>query len=222
MSGGQFIPYLDPRRIKPEDMLPRAQAFKEEMGLRRTIRDFSTSPVDSLVIDECIRAAMTAPSGANQQPWHFVVIRDQNKRRQIRLAAEKEEYEFYHHRATAEWLEALAPLGTNPEKPFLEDAPFLIAIFVQAYGISEDGNRRKHYYATESVGIAAGILIAALHHAGLATLTHTPSPMGFLNQLLDRPPNERPFLLLVTGYPKENALVPVITKKSLEETTTYF
>jgi nitroreductase len=155
------------------------------------------------------------------QPWHFVVVTDPEIKRKIRLAAEEEEREFYQNRAPQEWLDALAPLGTDEHKPFLETAPYLIAIFAQSYGLLPDGRRVKHYYVSESVGIATGFLITALHHAGLVTLTHTPSPMGFLNEILDRPPNERPFLLLVVGYPAENAAVPAITKKPLEEIATF-
>jgi nitroreductase len=173
------------------------------------------------VIEACLRTAGTAPSGANQQPWHFVAVSDPAVKSHIRQAAEAEEREFYERRASQEWLDALAPLGTDAHKPFLEIAPYLIAIFAQTYGMGADGGKIKHYYVTESVGIATGLLIAALHHAGLATLTHTPSPMGFLNEILGRPANERPFLLLVVGYPAENAQVPAITKKALEEIATF-
>jgi nitroreductase len=162
-------------------------------------------------------AAGTAPNGANRQPWHFVVVQNPELKRKIRIAAEKEEQEFYRERAPKEWLEALAPLGTDEHKAFLEKAPVLIAIFGESYEQKPDGTKVKNYYVTESVGIATGILITALHHAGLATLTHTPSPMKFLNELLNRPANERPFLLLVVGYPAENATVPAITKKTLNE-----
>ena len=170
------------------------------------------------VVEAAIRAAGTAPSGANLQPWHFVAIgpEDRDLRRQIREGAEVEEREFYEHRAPKEWLEALAPLGTDWRKPFLETAPWLIAVFVRPHGLAADGHVVKHYYAVESVGIATGFLIAALHHAGLVTLTHTPSPMGFLNTLLDRPSHERPFLLLVAGYPADDAQVPDITRKPLD------
>ena len=173
------------------------------------------------IIETGIRAAGTAPNGANMQPWHFVVVSDPAIKHRIREAAEAEEREFYSERAPQEWLEALAPLGTDEHKPFLESAPYLIAIFVETYGLLPDGRKVKHYYAHESVGIAAGILITALHHAGLATLTHTPSPMNFLNQILDRPANEKPFLLLVAGYPADGARVPVIRKKPLEEIATF-
>lgn len=202
-------------RFPPEEMAERARDFRQNLGRRRTVRDFSPEPVPRAVIEECLRAAGSAPSGANQQPWHFSVVADPELKRQIRAAAEAEEAAFYGGRASAEWLAALAPLGTDARKPFLETAPYLIAIFAEAYGQDAEGRRVKHYYVAESVGIATGFLIAALHHAGLATLTHTPSPMGFLNALLGRPPNERPFLLLVVGYPAEGARVPAITKKDL-------
>lgn len=168
-----------------------------------------------------MRNAGTAPNGANMQPWHFVIVSDPAIKRQIRLAAEAEEQEFYQNRAPAEWLAALAPLGTDAHKPFLETAPYLITIFAQSYGLLPDGRKVKHYYAQESVGIATGFLIAALHYAGLATLTHTPSPMNFLNDILGRPANERPFLLLVVGYPAANAQVPDIRKKPLAEIATF-
>lgn len=205
----------------PEEMQQRAAAFYALMRRRRTVRDFSDRPVPRQIIEDCLRTAGTAPNGANMQPWHFVVVTDPALKKQIRLAAEAEEQEFYEKRAPAEWLAALAPLGTDAHKPFLETAPCLIAIFVQSYGLLPDGRKVKHYYAQESVGIATGFLIAALHHAGLATLTHTPSPMNFLNQLLDRPTHERPFLLLVVGYPAADAQVPDISKKPLTEIATF-
>ncbi|MDX1663871.1 MAG: nitroreductase family protein [Candidatus Promineifilaceae bacterium] len=221
MTEPTFIPLPNYREYPPEEMRRRARAFYEELRRRRTVRDYSARPVPRAVIEDCLRAAGTAPSGANLQPWHFVVVSDPAVRRQIREAAEAEEREFYERRAPQEWLDALAPLGTDAEKPFLEAAPYLIAIFTQSYGLRPDGGRIKHYYATESVGIATGMLITALHHAGLATLTHTPSPMGFLNEILGRPENERPFLLLVVGYPAEEAQVPAIEKKRLEEFATF-
>jgi nitroreductase len=168
-----------------------------------------------------LRAAGTAPNGANLQPWHFVVVSNPNIKREIRAQAEKEEYDFYHHRAPKEWLDALKPLGTDEHKPYLEIAPYLIVVFAQTHGVNPDGRRVKHYYAQESVGIATGFLITALHHAGLVSLTHTPSPMGFLNKILNRPSHERPFLILVVGYPAEGAKVPAITKKPLEEIATF-
>jgi iodotyrosine deiodinase len=199
----------------------RAKDFFHQMKTRRTVRQFSDRPVPRAVIEDCLRTAGTAPSGANLQPWHFVVVSNPEIKRQIRTAAEAEEHEFYTRRATPEWLEALAPLGTDEHKPFLETAPYLTAIFVQTYGLMADGRRIKHYYAHESVGIATGMLITALHNAGLATLTHTPSPMGFLNEILERPANEKPFLLLVTGYPAADAVVPVIEKKTIDEIATF-
>ncbi len=201
---------------EPGELLARATTFRETMQKRRTVRDFSDRPVPRAVIEECLRAASTAPSGANQQPWHFAVVSDAATKAAIRVAAEEEEREFYAHRAPPEWLEALAPLGTDADKPFLEAAPYLIAIFVQPHGQLPDGRKVKHYYATESVGIATGFLIAALHHAGLAALTHTPSPMNFLGRMLGRPAHERPFVLLVVGYPAVDARVPDIGKKALD------
>jgi nitroreductase len=202
-------------------MKRRAAEFYEDIRRRRTVREFSDRPVAREVIEDCLRAAGTAPNGANMQPWHFVVVSDAAIKRKIRLAAEREEYEFYHHKAPREWLDALAPLGTNEHKPFLEVAPYLIVIFVQTYGVLPDGRKVKHYYAQESVGIATGILITAIHHAGLVSLTHTPSPMGFLNEMLRRPSHERPFLILVVGYPAQGATVPIITKKPLEKIVTF-
>ena len=212
----EFIPLNGYRLFDTDTMMERAKAFYNLAKLRRTVRDYSEKPVCRNVIDDCIRAAGTAPSGANMQPWHFAVAERGEIRRQLREAAEREELEFYESKAPQEWLDALAPLGTDSNKPFLETAPYLIGIFVQNFGILPDGRRVKHYYATESVGIATGILISALHHAGLATLTNTPSPMGFLNQIFHRPKNERPFLLPVTGQPDENALVPKIERQPLE------
>lgn len=209
------------REYSPEEMEARAEAFYQNLRRRRTVRDFSDRPVPRAVIEDCLRAAGTAPNGANQQPWHFVVVQDPAVKERIRIAAEAEEREFYSGRAPKEWLDALAHLGTDEHKPFLEKAPCLIAIFAQRYGVGPDGTQVKNYYVTESVGIATGFLIAALHEAGLASLTHTPSPMGFLNELLDRPENERPFLLLVVGYPAEGAEVPEITKKPLGEIATF-
>lgn len=193
----------------PETMHARAEAFRTELARRRSVRDFDSRPVPRGVIEACLRAAGSAPSGANQQPWFFSVITDPTRKRRIREAAEQEEREFYAGRATQEWLDALAPLGTDPNKPFLEEAPVLIAIFAQKYGVRADGSRYSHYYVPESVGIATGFLLAALHHAGLATLTHTPSPMGFLNEICARPPSEKPTVLLVVGYPKPGCKVPV-------------
>jgi iodotyrosine deiodinase len=221
VTSANFIPLNDFREYSEQAMLDRATAYYEEVRRRRTVRDFSDRPVPRRVIEECIRSAGTAPSGANLQPWHFVAISDPSLKLNIREAAEEEEHEFYTSRAPQEWLDALAPLGTDEHKPFLETAPYLIAIFALSYGLLPDGRKVKHYYATESVGIATGILITALHHAGLVTLTHTPSPMNFLNEILGRPSNERPFLLLVVGYPAEDAMVPEIGKKAFSEIATF-
>ncbi|MCY4545283.1 MAG: nitroreductase family protein [Gemmatimonadetes bacterium] len=199
----------------------RAEAFYQALLRRRTVREFSDRPVPKSIIDHCILAAGTAPSGANMQPWHFAAVSSPEIKATVRVAAEREEQQFYQEKAPQEWLDALAPLGTDQNKPFLETAPWLIAIFVQRRGMLPDGRSVKHYYALESVGIATGMLIAAVHHAGLASLTHTPSPMNFLNRLLGRPANERPFLLLVVGYPAEGAEVPVITKKPLDDIATF-
>lgn len=200
-----------------EKMISRAKAFCAHMVKRRTLRDFDAREVPAGVIEAALRTAASAPSGANQQPWRFVVIRDAATKARIRACAEAEEREFYGNRATREWLQALSPLGTDAHKPFLEEAPVLIAIFLQRFGVGADGQRVKNYYMTESVGIATGFLIAALHYAGLVTLTHTPSPMKFLNEILGRPSNERPFLLLVVGYPKPGAQVPDIERLGYEE-----
>lgn len=213
---------LDQYREYPiETMKQRAADFYADVRRRRTVRDFSNRLVPREIIEHCLLAAGTAPSGANFQPWHFVVVSDPVVKRQIWVAAEIEEYEFYHNRAPEEWLEALAPLGTDEHKPFLETAPYLIVIFAQNYGLAADGRKIKHYYVSESVGIATGILITAIHQAGLVSLTHTPSPMNFLGEILQRPPNERAFLILVVGYPAEDAQVPVISKKTLDEFVTF-
>jgi nitroreductase len=221
MGEARFVPLTSYREYPQEEMATRARAFFEEMGRRRTVREFSDRPVPRQIIEDCLLTAGTAPNGANMQPWHFVVVSNPAVKRDIRLAAEKEEQEFYSGRAPREWLEALAPLGTDADKPFLETAPHLIAIFAKRYGILPDGRQVKHYYTTESVGIATGMLVTAIHHAGLVSLTHTPSPMNFLNGLLGRPENERPFLLLVVGYPAKEAKVPEITKKPLKEIATF-
>lgn len=208
-------------RVPIEEMRQRLGEFYEEMNRRRTVREFSDRPVPRDIIEMALRAANTAPSGANLQPWHFAVVSGPGTKTKIREAAEDEEHEFYEHRATQEWLAALEPLGTNEYKPFLETAPYLIAVFVQKFGVLPDGRKVKHYYPTESTGLATGILITALHKAGLATLTHTPSPMKFLNEILGRPKSERPFLLLVTGYAADDARVPDIERKPLEEFTSF-
>jgi nitroreductase len=220
-TAGQ-IPLPDYREYPAAEMLARAKEFADDMQRRRTVREFSSRPIPRPVIEEALRAATSAPSGANQQPWRFVAVSDPALKSRIRVAAEEEEREFYERRATDEWLQALAPLGTDANKPFLETAPWLIAIFIERFGLRADGTKEKHYYTDESVGIATGLLIAALHRAGLATLTHTPSPMRFLNQLLDRPTDrERPFLLLVVGYPADNCTVPNISRRPVDEVAVF-
>ncbi len=221
MAEPVLIPLPAYQRHSIEEMKRRAAGFYSEIRLRRTVRDFSAEPVPRQVIEDCLRAAGTAPNGANMQPWHFVVVSDPAIKQKIRVAAEQEEREFYQHKAPREWLDALAPLGTNEHKPFLETAPYLIVIFAETYGLLPDARKVKHYYTQESVGIATGMLITAIHHAGLVSLTHTPSPMGFLNKILGRPLQERPFLILVAGYPAENPMVPTITKKPLEQIATF-
>jgi iodotyrosine deiodinase len=220
MSTSAFVP-LRFQRLSAEEQSARAAAFHEAIRTRRTVRDFSPEPVPFALIETAIRTAATAPSGANRQPWHFVVVSNPEIKRRIRQAAEEEERAFYDHRAPDEWLEALVPLGTDWHKPFLEIAPYLIVVFREDYGLSKDeeGKERKekNYYVMESVGIACGFLLAALHLAGLATLTHTPSPMGFLSEILKRPKNEKPYLLIPVGYPAEGARVPNIEKKELQE-----
>lgn len=213
---------LDYQEYPIEEVQRRSLEYYENMKRRRTVRDFSRRKVPLDIIENCLRTADTAPNGANQHPWHFVVVSDPEIKHQIRKAAEKEEKDFYKSRASNEWLEVLAPLGTDEHKPFLETAPYLIAIFAKVHGIDEQGKRVKHYYVNESVGIATGLLISAIHHAGLASLTHTPSPMRFFNKILQRPEHERAFLLLVVGYPEKNVTVPDIQRKSLPEISTYF
>ncbi len=212
---------LDFKVFDEAEMQERALSFYEDMRRRRTVREFSSKVIPEGILEHCLQTAGSAVSGANMQPWHFVVVQNKEIKSKIRVAAEKEEKAFYAEKAPKEWLEALAPLGTDAEKPFLEKAPALIAIFQQRFGLLPDGKKVKHYYATESVGIATGLLIAALHNAGLASLTHTPSPMGFLNEILGRPRSERPFLLLVVGYPEEGAQVPDIGKKPLSEIASF-
>jgi len=226
MAAPIYVP-LNFRELTPDQMSARADEFYAELRLRRTVRDFSNRPVPRAIIEQALRAAGTAPNGANLQPWHFVAVSDPVIKRRIREAAEEEEREFYARRATPEWLDALEHLGTDASKPFLETAPYLIVIFGQLYSLlpakrNKEERKVKNYYVNESVGIATGFLIAALHHAGLATLTHTPSPMGFLNEICGRPKQERAFLVLVVGFPADDALVPVITKKPLEEIATFF
>lgn len=217
MTDYPTIPLDEYREYPIEEMRQRLQDFYADLQRRRTVREFSDRPVPRDIIETALMAANTAPSGANLQPWHFVVVSRPEAKKKIREAAEVEEREFYEHRASEEWLAALAPLGTDDQKPFLETAPYLIAVFLQKFGELPDGRKVKHYYPVESTGLATGILITALHQAGLATLTHTPSPMKFLNEILGRPKSERPFLLLVVGYPADDARVPDIKRKSLDE-----
>ena len=215
------VPLGKYREYSIEEMRDRLDEFYADIDRRRTVREFSDRPVPRDIIETALKAASTAPSGANLQPWHFAVVSGPETKKKIREAAEAEEREFYEHRASEEWLTALAPLGTDDKKPFLETAPYLIAVFLQKYGELPDGRKVKHYYPSESTGLATGILITALHRAGLATLTHTPSPMKFLNEILGRPKSERPFLLLVVGYPAEGAKVPGIQRKSLDKFTSW-
>lgn len=215
-----FVP-LRHTAVPDDELVRRAQLFRETMRTRRTVRHFSSRPVPREVIEQSVLTASSAPSGANQQPWHFAVVGDPAIKRRIREAAEIEERAFYEQRAPQEWLDALAPLGTDADKPFLETAPYLIAVFSQSYGLLPDGRKVKNYYVQESVGIATGLLIAAIHQAGLASLTHTPSPMRFLNDIFQRPLNEKPFLLLVVGHPSEDAMVPDISKKALADVASF-
>jgi iodotyrosine deiodinase len=211
-----FVP-LGFRRLDPDEALRASERFLERLAERRSVRSFSREPVERRLVENALAAAGTAPSGAHQQPWTFVVVSDPELKRRLREAAEEEERRSYEGRMSAEWLEALAPLGTDWRKPHLEDAPYVIVVFEQVYGQRTDGRKRKHYYARESVGIAVGFLLAALHEAGLATLTHTPSPMGFVRELLGRPANERPFCLVPVGYPAEGCTVPDLRRKPLGE-----
>lgn len=222
MTEDKFIRLKDYRKYSNEQMLARSKNFYKDMNRRRTVRSFSSEvfPID--ILENCILTAGTAPSGANKQPWHFSVVNNPEIKKKIRSAAEEEEREFYSTRAPKEWLTALEPFGTDANKSFLETAPYLIAVFAKGYEVLSDGTKLKNYYVQESVGIACGLLIAAIHNAGLVSLTHTPSPMNFLNEILDRPSNERPYLLIVVGYPEEKVLVPDIHRKKLSETTTYF
>lgn len=217
----KLIPLTSFKEYPVVEMRKRSQAFYEDIKKRRSVRDFSDKPVPIEIIENCLKAAGTAPSGANLQPWHFVVAFNPEIKKKLRVAAEEEEKEFYSKRATKEWLDVLEPLGTDANKLFLETAPYLIAIFYKSYEVLPDGGQVKQYYAMESTGIAIGMLITAIHSAGLVSLTHTPSPMNFLNDILGRPKNERPFLLLVVGYPDKDAKVPDIKKKSLDEIASF-
>ena len=221
MKEAKLVPLSRYHEYPPEEMESRSTSFSEDMQRRRTVRQISSRDVPRKLIKDFIRAAGSAPSGANMQPWHFVVVSDPEIKGKIREAAEREEKEFYKKRAPKEWLEALALLGTDEHKPFLEEAPYLIVIFLKRYDLLPGNNKVKTYYPSESVGIATGILISAIHNAGLVSLTHTPSPMGFLNKILNRPAHERPFLILVVGYPQGDALVPDIERKPLDEIVTF-
>jgi len=204
-------------RLSTDEQLERSHGFLERMRLRRTVRQFSREPVPSELVENAIATAGTAPSGAHLQPWTFVVVADPEVKRRIRVAAEEEERRSYESRMPDEWLEALRPVGTDWQKPHIEEAPYLIVVFEQAYGRRADGSKLKHYYVKESVGIAVGFLLASLHEAGLATLTHTPSPMGFLREILGRPENERPYVLIPVGYPVEGCVVPDLERKPLDD-----
>jgi len=212
----RFVP-LEFVRYSDDEQLSRSRRFLDEMRTRRTVRHFSREPVPDELIENAVATAGTAPSGAHQQPWTFVVVSDPSVKRRIREAAEKEERRSYESRMPDEWLEALRPLGTDWRKPHIEDAPFVIVVFEQVYGVREDGAKTKHYYVRESVGIAVGLLLASLHHAGVATLTHTPSPMGFLREILGRPENERPYALIPVGYPAAGWTVPALERKPVDE-----
>lgn len=216
MTEPRFVPYRPPR-VPIDEVSERARSFYELLDARRSVRMFSSDPVPRPVIDDIIRAASTAPSGAHRQPWRFVVVGDTETKRRIRAAAEAEEAANYSGRLPPDWLEALAPLGTDENKPYLEDAPWLVVLFEERYGLNPDGSHRKNFYVKESVGIAAGMFVAAVHAAGLATLPHTPSPMAFLSKVLGRPENERPFALFPVGYPAEDCVVPDLTRKALDE-----
>ena len=220
MTTYPFIP-VSFTRLSDAEMIEESKIFFNKMKMRRTVRDYSFDAIPKVVIENAIRSAGTSPSGANMQPWHFVVVTNPDIRTKIRNAAEIEEYKFYNQRASKEWLEALAPLGTDKDKPFLESASCLIVIFSKKFSHTKTGKRQKNYYTAESVGIASGILIAALHCAGVAMLTHTPSPMRFLNNILHRPTNERPYLLLVAGFPTSNAMMPDIARHNLNEIATF-
>ena len=221
MRQPKFIPLSNYIKYSETEMLKRSTVFYKDIKRRRTVRDFSDQLIPKEIIKNCILAAGTAPNGANLQPWHFVVVSNHEIKKKIKIAAEEEEKEFYSKRAPKEWLEVLEPLGTDENKSFLETAPYLIAIFSKSYEVLPDGRQVKQYYAMESTGIATGLLINAIHNAGLVSLTHTPSPMNFLNEILGRPKNERPFLLLVVGYPADDAKVPDIKKKRLEEISSF-
>lgn len=216
----RFIP-LDFEQLDKASMRRESEAFFQLMSRRRSVRNFSDREIPQAVLENALKASGTSPSGANMQPWHFVVVQDAAVKKRIREAAEIEERKLYENRANSEWLQALAPLGTDANKPYLEHAPALIAIFLKKFSVDESGVKHKNYYTAESVGIAAGILITALHKSGLATLAHTPNPMRFLREILERPAYERPFMLLVCGYPSDDAEVPDIKRRALEDIATF-
>ena len=221
MPPSAYTALPDYREYPVEEMQTRAGAYYAGMNRRRTVREFSNRPVPRDIIENCIRTAATAPSGANLQPWTFVAVSDPSVKHRIRKAAEEVEQKFYTGKATRNWVKALAPLGTRQSKPFLETAPYLIVIFAQRYGMAPDGSKIKHYYVQESVGIATGLLVSAVHNAGLASLTYTPASMNFLNRILERPENEKPFLILVVGYPAEATTLPDIKRKNLPDVATF-
>jgi iodotyrosine deiodinase len=221
MAKAKFVPYLDFVECSPTDMLDSAERFRACMVRRRSIRQFAPRTVDRAIIENCVQAAAAGPSGANMQPWHFVVVSDPAVKAEIRAGAEHEERQFYGGRAGDDWLKVLEPIGTVPLKPYLDDAPYLIVVFQKNYAIAANHQRQNHYYVSESVGIATGILIAALQHAGLATLVHTPRPMGFLRRILKRPSSERACMVIVTGYPAPDATVPSLKKKAFEDVVSF-
>ena len=221
MRCGMKTTLLDFSRQSESTMIENSQIFYDRIKKRRTVRDFSTDTFPEEIVRAAVMAAGSAPNGANMQPWHFAITTDPKIKSIIRTQSEKEEREFYNHRAPKEWLQALAPLGTDENKPFLETAPVLIGVFLKQYTEDDEGTRKKNYYPSESVGIACGMLISALHFSGLATLTHTPSPMKFLNEIFERPKSERPYLLLVVGYPSSRCKVPAITKKSFNQIASF-
>lgn len=221
MTKAIFHPHIDYDLMPLEQMKKRSEDFYQQMKKRRTVRDYSNKPVPREIIEQCILAAGTAPNGANLQPWHFVVVENPTIKKQIKEGAEEEESAFYDGKAPQEWLDALEHLGTDADKSFLEVAPYIIVVMAESYRISPEGDKVKNYYVSESVGIATGMLITAIHNAGLVSLTHTPSPMNFLNKILNRAANERPYLILVVGYPNENVTVPQITKKKLDQIATF-
>lgn len=221
MAEKKFLPLSEYRQYPEEEMKRRSSEFYQEMKRRRTVRYFSEKEVPGEVIENCIRTASTAPSGANMQPWYFVAVSDKNTKRKIREFAENIEQEFYNSESTRNWVHDLEHLGTTENKPFLETAPTFIVIFAQRHGLRPDGTKKKHYYVSESVGLATGMLITAFHHAGLVLLTYTPGKMGFLNEILSRPPNEKAFMILVVGYPAKDAVVPRIEKKPLEDIVSF-